>query len=70
MTKTVQSRSCAYLDETRRDLNINKPEAEDYINLLLSLFDNLNALCEKLNRLDYLIRRKKMELSLYQKFKG
>jgi hypothetical protein len=69
MTQTVQSRSCAYLDETRRNLNINKPEAENYINLLLSLFDSLNTLCEELSRLDYLIRRKKMELGLYHKFK-
>jgi hypothetical protein len=65
MTQTVQSRSCGYLNEAEKDVNINKPETEDNITLLFSLLDNLNTLCEKLNRLDYLVKRKKLELSLY-----
>ncbi|MDR2596610.1 MAG: hypothetical protein LBC76_04730 [Treponema sp.] len=65
MTQTVQSRSCGYLNETEK--SINKPETEDNTTLLLSLFDSLNNLCEKLTRLDYVIKRKKLELSLYRK---
>jgi hypothetical protein len=56
MTQTVQSRSCGYLNEAEKDVNINKPETEDNITLLFSLLDNLNTLCEKLNRLDYLVK--------------
>jgi len=67
MTQTVQSRSCGSLNEAEKNININKPETEDNVTLLLSLFDSLNNLSEKLTRLDYVIKRKKLELSLYQK---
>jgi hypothetical protein len=70
MTQTVQPRSFAYLSEAEKDLNINKPEAEDNMSLLLSVFDSLNTLCEELSRLDYLVQRKKIELLLYQEYKG
>lgn len=33
------------------------------MSLLLSIFDDLNKLCEILSRLDYVIQRKKMLLS-------
>jgi len=69
MTQTVQSRSCGYLSETEKNININKPKIEDNAALLLSLFDSLNNLCEKLTRLDYVIKRRMLELSLYQKCK-
>jgi hypothetical protein len=65
MTKTVQPRSQASLSEAGNDLTINEPEAEeDNMSLLLQVFDNLNNLCEELNRLDYVLKRKNMELYL------
>jgi hypothetical protein len=63
MTQTVQPRSWAYLSETGKDLNINKPETEDNMSLLLSVFDSLNTLCEKLSRLAYVLQRKNIELT-------
>jgi len=68
MTQTVQYRSCGYINKTEKKLSIDKPE--DNMRLLLSIFDSLNNLCEKLNRLDYVIKRKKIELSIYMEFKG
>ncbi|MDR2731125.1 MAG: hypothetical protein LBB81_09555 [Treponema sp.] len=70
MTQTTQPRSWANLSETGKDLNINKPVAEDNTRLLLSIFDSLNTLCEKLSRLDYVIKRKNIEQILYRKGKG
>jgi hypothetical protein len=71
MTQTIQSLSWTSLNGTEKDLNINKSEAEDNMRLLLRLYDSLNALCEKLSRLDYVIQRKSIELLLiYQKYKG
>jgi hypothetical protein len=68
MTQTVQPRSWTYLGEMGKDLTINKPETEDNVGLLLSIFDSLNSLNEKLNRLNYVIQRKNMEYILYQKY--
>jgi hypothetical protein len=70
MTQTVQPRSWACLRETGNDLTINKPEAEDNVSLLLSVFDSLNDLNEKLNRLSYVLQRKNIEQILYQKGRG
>jgi len=70
MTQTTQPRSWAVLNNAGKDLNIKKPEEEDNMSLLLSVFDSLNALYEKLNRLNYVIKRKNMELSIYNKNKG
>jgi len=67
MAQTIQSRSCVSLNEAEKNISMNKPETEDNFTLLLSLFDSLNNLSEKLTRLDYVIKRKKLELSLYQK---
>jgi site-specific recombinase len=47
-----------------------KTEAEETVRLLLSVFDSLNILCERLSRLDYVIKRKIMETSLSKKDKG
>ena len=64
MTHTVQPRSLASLSEPRKDLPIRKPEeTEDNMSLLLSVYDSLNNLCEKLNRLDYVLKRKNIELN-------
>ena len=70
MTKTVQLRSVALLDDTGKNLVISKPGIEDNIRLLLSLYDNLNILCEKLHELDYLLNRKELKLILYENIKG
>jgi len=69
MTQTVQSRSYVLLNYSRKDLN-RKPEAEDNISLLLSVFDSLNKLYENLNRLNYIVQRKNIEQILYQKSRG
>jgi len=66
MAQTKQPRSWVSLTETGKDLSVNKPEKEDNISLLLSICDSLNILYEKLNRLDYLLERKKMELGIYR----
>jgi hypothetical protein len=70
MTQTTQPRSWAVLNNAGKDLNIKKPEEEDTLSLLLSVFDSLNALYEKLNRLNYVIKRKNMELSIYNNSQG
>jgi len=70
MTQTIQSRSCVSLREADKNLNKNKPETEDYKSLLLHIFDSLNNLYEKLNRLDYLIQKRNIEQILYPKGKG
>jgi hypothetical protein len=64
MTQTVQIRSWALVNNTGKNLNKGKPEAEDNIGLLLSVFDSLNALYEKLCRLDYVMQRRIIEQSL------
>jgi len=58
MTKTIQSRSSATLIEAGKDLTIQKPEAEDTMSLLLSVYDGLNDLYEKLSRLNYVIQKR------------
>jgi len=70
MTQTTQPRSLASLSEEGKDLTINKPETEDRMSLLLSIFDSLNTLYETLSRLDYVLERKIVEQILYQKSKG
>jgi hypothetical protein len=61
MTETIQPRSRVTLNNTEKYFTINKPQEEDNISLLLSIFDNLNNLYEKLNRLNYLIERRNVE---------
>jgi hypothetical protein len=67
LTKTVQPRSGAFLHDAGKDMAINKPEKEDNIDLLLNVFDELNILYERLNRLNYAVKRKKIEQILHQK---
>jgi len=57
MTQTVQPSTRILLSEPGKDLTINKPETEDNERLLLSLFDDLNKLCEMLNVLDGLLEK-------------
>jgi len=71
MTQTIQLRSWALLNNVGKNLAINKePVREDNISLLLSVFDGLNNLYEKLNKLNYIIERKIIELRIHSKFKG
>jgi len=65
MSRTEQPRSWATLSNTGEDLNENKQEPEDNKALLLSVFDSLNKLYERLNRLDYILTKKRMEQELY-----
>ena len=69
MSRTEQSRSWATLSNAGEDLNANKPETETEDNkiLLLSVFDSLNNLYEKLNRLNYVIKKRSIEQELYPK---
>jgi hypothetical protein len=66
MTQTTQPRSWAFLSETEKDLTLNKPKAEDNMSLLISVFDSLNNLYEKLCRLEYVMQRRNMEFILLQ----
>ena len=70
MTKTIQVRSSVLINNVNKSVTTKKPETEDNIGLMLALYDSLNTLCEKLNRLDYLLNRKRMELILYENGKG
>jgi len=70
MTQTTQPCSWAVLNNADKGLTKNKPETEDNRKLLLSLFDSMNNLFEKLNRLNYLIQRKKLEQCIYRDNKG
>ena len=60
MTQTTQSSSLATLN-TEEDLAKNEPEKEDNAKLLLTIYDNLNELYEKLNRLSNIIGRRVAE---------
>jgi hypothetical protein len=66
MTKTIQPCSSGLYERSENFIK-TKPEAEDNKSLILSVFDSLNNLREKINRLNYLIERRKMERILYQK---
>jgi hypothetical protein len=70
MTQTIQSSSWASLSEAGKDLNLNKSETEANVSLLFSVLDGLNKLCEKLNRLDYLIKKRNMEQNMKCKCQG
>ena len=70
MTQTTQPCSWAVLNKPGKGLPKNKTESEDNMKLLLSVFDSLNNLCEKLNRLNYAIQRRKLEQIVYRDNKG
>ena len=59
MTQTLQPRSGVTLNEV-----------EDNKKILLSVFDSMNKLNETVNRLNYVLQRKKLEQILYQEKKG
>jgi hypothetical protein len=70
ITQTIQSCSCVSFKEKDKDLTKIKPKEEDNMSLLLTIFDGLNNLYEMLNRLNYVIQRKKIKLTLYPELKG
>jgi len=57
MTQTTQSRSLVALNNAGKALTMNKPEKEDNAKLLLEIYDNLNELYERLNRLNTIGRK-------------
>jgi hypothetical protein len=64
MTQTTQPRSWAFIDGKRKDLPDKGGESEDNLSLLLSVYDSLNKLGERLNKLDYLLTRKLIQKDL------
>ena len=69
-TQTTQSRSLPALSEAKRDSTVIKPKTEDNERLLLTVYENLNELYEKLNRLTYVMGKKLVEQNLHQKGEG
>jgi len=64
MTHTTQARSWASLSKPGKDLTTDKDKPdkpEDNIDLLLSVFDSLNNLYEKLNRLHHEIQKRSIK---------
>ena len=59
MTQTLQPRSGVTLNEV-----------EDNKKILLSVFDSMNKLNEAVNRLNFVVQRKKLEQTLFQEKKG
>ena len=67
MSRTLQYRSWATLSEPGETSKEDISEPEDNRKLLLTVYDNLNELYEKLNRLNYVIEKRKLEQYLYLK---
>jgi hypothetical protein len=67
MTQTIQPCSWVLLIEADKKLKNNKPETEDdNMSLVLQVYDGLNNLYEKLNRLNYLVERKNLEKNIHK----
>jgi hypothetical protein len=69
-TTTSQHCSWAVLNNTDKYIAKAENDIEDNKRLLLAVADSMNNLCEKLCRLEYLLKRKSMEQALYPKGKG
>ena len=69
MAQTVQHRSFVFVNKTKKEppsylaINTNKPETEDNINLLFSVCDSLNILYTRLDKLDYMMKKKIQEIN-------
>jgi hypothetical protein len=70
MTQTTQPCSWAVINKKNKGSTSNKSELEDNRELLLSVFDSLNNLSERLNKLYYLIQRRNLEQIIYRNNKG
>jgi len=69
MTKTIQPYSYVSYESNENYIKTkpeNKPEKEDNKSLMMSVFDSLSNLSAKLNRLNYLLERRRIERILYQ----
>ena len=58
MTQTKQHRSLPNIKESEKKIEKIIPETEDNMTLLLSVYDSLNKLCDKLSRLNYLLGKR------------
>jgi len=67
MTQTAQYRSLAALNEPGKTPAKNKPETENNAKLLLAVYENLNELYERLNRLSNIIEKRTSEHNLNRK---
>jgi hypothetical protein len=70
LTQTIQPCSWAFISKPDNNLTKDKKansQFEDNMSLFLSVYDSLNKLNEKLSRLDYVLKRKKIEQILYLK---
>jgi hypothetical protein len=70
MTSTSQNCSWAVLTNTDKYISKAEDDIEDNNRLLLSIADSMNNLCEKLNKLEYVLKRKNLEHITYPKGKG
>jgi hypothetical protein len=57
MTQTAQSCSLAAINKAEENLTKNKSEKEDNVRLLLTIYDDLNELNDKLNKLSVIGKR-------------
>jgi hypothetical protein len=57
MTQTIQHCSSILIDEPGYIPNFDKSEAGENILLLYSIFDSLDGLSKKLNRLEHAVKR-------------
>ena len=64
MTHTTQPVSRAFIENA---IKPGKTEADEITCDILAVCDSLNRLCEVLSRLDYAIKRKRIETNLAQK---
>jgi hypothetical protein len=70
ITQTKQSGSFVSLNDPGKDLTKNKPESENNLDLLLSVFDDMNKLYDMIKRLNYLLERTNTNLILCPKGEG
>ena len=64
MTYSIQPLSRTVIENAEK---AKKPEIEEVTCDVIAVCDSLNKLCEVLSRLEYVIKRKKMEIILAQK---
>jgi len=67
MTQTEQSCSLTVINKAENKPTQNKPEEEDNAKLLLAVYDSLDELYEKLNKLSNVIGKKVEKQNLSQK---
>jgi hypothetical protein len=69
MTTTTQFHSQAILNDTQKSIEKAEDDNEDNNRLLLSIADSMDKLCEKLSRLEYVLKRKNIK-QMYPEGKG